>query len=239
MAANGYGRQWSIDGDIDWTQDIIQPNWLIRRFQGALISQFRHGELATARVCRHLLHLIDDQNVRNLLIQQIADEERHARVYERYMAKIGDDAPMDPSLAEAIDLALGWRGPPLGLVVVFHVMLEGEALRSLQGLAEELPCPLFAQINALIARDEARHVAFGKIYLRESLITLSVEERMTIYRFVQSLWKQCAAGILSHFRIPGLVTQALRHRWLAEGWDHHSRALVDIGLLSADEMARA
>jgi hypothetical protein len=82
-------------------------------------------------------------------------------------------------------------------------------------------------------------VAFGKVYLREHLKTLSFEERTAIYRFVQSLWGDCAAGILSRFRIPGFVTQAMRHRWVAEGWAEHRRALVDIGLLAADDMARA
>jgi rubrerythrin len=239
MAAKGRDQQWTVDGDIDWSQNIVQPNWLLRRFHGALISQFRHGELATVRVCRRLLSHVTDCHVRDLLVQQIADEERHARVYEQYMALLGDEAPVDPSMAEAIERALEWRGPPLGLVVAFHVILEGEALRSLQGLAEELPCPLFAQINARISRDEARHVAFGKVYLREHLKTLSFEERMAIYRFVQSLWDDSAVGILSRFRIPGFITQALRRRWVAEGWAQHRRALVDIGLLGADEMARA
>jgi hypothetical protein len=42
---------------------------------------------------------------------------------------------------------------------------------------------------------------------------LSFEERLAIYRFVQALWDDCAAGMLSRFRIPGFVTQALRRRW--------------------------
>jgi hypothetical protein len=239
LAANGRDRQWTVDGDIDWTQNIVQPNWLLRRFHGALISQFRHGELAAVRVCGRLLHHVPDPHVRDLLVQQIADEERHALAYEWYMARLGDDAPVDPSMAEAVGRALEWRGSPLGLMVVFHVMLEGEALRSLRGLAKKLPCPLFGQINARITRDEARHVAFGRLYLREQLKTLDLEERMAIYRFVKSLWDDCAAGTLSRFHIPGFVTQALRRRWIAEGWALHSRALVDVGLLGADDMARA
>jgi hypothetical protein len=239
MTAKGRDQQWTIDGDIDWSQNIVQPSWLLRRFHGDLISQFRHGELATVRVCRRLLGQITDHPARGLLLQQLAEEERHARVYERYMSLLGDEAPVDPSMAEAVERALAWNGSPLGLMVAFHVVLEGEALRSLQGLAEELRCPLFAQINARIARDEARHVAFGKVYLREHLKTLSFEERLAIYRFVQALWDDCAAGMLSRFRIPGFVTQALRRRWVAEGWAQHRRALVDIGLLGAGDTARA
>lgn len=239
LIANGQARQWSMDEDIDWRQEIIPPGWLLRRFRGALISQFLHGEEATARVCRRLMAEVSDPTVRELLAVQIADENRHARVYEKYLARLGDWAPMEPAMADAVERALQWNGSPLGLVVAFHILLEGEALRSLQDLAVELPCPLFRQINGLIARDEARHVAFGKLYLKQQLKGLPAEERMAIFRWVKTLWDDCAAGTLSRFRIPGFVTAALRRRWVDDGWAQHSRALVEIGLVSAEDMARA
>ena len=55
----------------------------------------------------------------------------------------------------------------------------------------------------------------------------------------QTLWDDCAAGTLSRFRIPGFVTAALRRRWVDDGWAQHSRALVEIGLVSAEDMTRA
>lgn len=239
MAAKGRRQQWTIDADIDWRRDIIRLDSMPSRFHGALISQFRHGELATAQVCRRLLDHLTESHVRALLVQQIADEERHARAYERYMAMLGEDAPLDPAMAELVDRALEWRGSPLGMVVAFHIMLEGEALRTLQGLAETMPCPLFRQINTLVTRDETRHVAFGNIYLRDRLTAVNLEERIAIYRFVRSLWDDCAAGILSRFDSSGFLAHALRRRWIAEGWARHRRAMVDIGLLGADDMARA
>lgn len=238
LAANGRAQQWSVEHDIDWTADLVRPNWLLRRYHGAMISQFLHGEQATARVCRRLMAEVGDPAVRQLLAVQVDDEERHARAYKKYLARLGDIAVMDPAMAEAVERTLQWKGSPLGLVVAFHVLLEGEALRSLQDLADELPCPLFGQLNARITRDEARHVAFGKVYLATQLKTLEFEERLEIYRFVKALWDESTAGILSRFRIPGFVTRALRRRWIDEGWAQHSRALVDIGLLDADQMAR-
>ncbi len=239
LVANGQARQWSMDEDIDWRKEIIAPGWLQRRFQGALISQFFHGEKATARVCRRLMAEVSDPPVRGLLAMQIDDEDRHARVYEKYLARLGDWAPMDPAMAETVERALQWSGSPLGLVVAFQILLEGEALRSLQDLAVELPCPLFRQINGLIARDEARHVAFGRLYLKQRLKSLPAEERMAIFRWIKTLWDDCAAGTLSQFSIPGFVTAALRRRWVDNGWAQHRRALVEIGLVSAEDMARA
>ena len=139
LIANSQARQWSMDEDIDWRQEIIPPGWLLRRFRGALISQFLHGEEATARVCRRLMAEVSDPSVRRLLAMQIADEDRHARVYKKYLARLGEWTPMEPAMKEAVERALQWNGSPLGLVVAFHIVLEGEALRSLRDLAVELP----------------------------------------------------------------------------------------------------
>jgi len=239
LSVNAGNRQWNADRDIDWSQNIIRPNWLMRRFHAALFSQFRHGELITARFCKHLLTCSTDPGVVALLTQQIADEERHAHVYERYLRRLGNDAPLDPLMAETVDRLFLWKGSHLGLMVAVHIILEGEALRTLQALSQEICCPLFTQINTHITRDEARHVAFGKVYLKQHLADLDAEERMEIFRFVRSLWKDCAAGILTDFKVTGIISQPLRRRWVAEGWALHSRALVDIGLLEARELARA
>ena len=107
LFANGNEQQWSIMSDIDWTQDIIQPNWLLRRFYGALVSQFRYGELATIRVCQQLLNHVREPAARRLLEQQIMDEQRHAQVYERYMVRLGDEAQPDASMVEVVERAHG------------------------------------------------------------------------------------------------------------------------------------
>ncbi len=239
LALNSRQRQWTADQDINWNQDIVRPNWLLRRFHGAMISQFRHGELITIKICRHLLDVVTEPGVKELLIQQIADEERHAEVYRRYLEKLGDAAPLDPSLAHAVERIIQWQGSYLGLIVAVHVLLEGEALRTLQDLSDEMPCPLFSQMNKLIVRDEARHVAFGKVYLRQRLANLGLDERMAIYRFVKLLWCESTGGMFLEFRITGIVTQSLRRRWVNEGWLQHRRSLTDIGLLNAQDMARA
>lgn len=236
---NSLDHQWHWQSDIDWSQKIVRPNWLLRRFHAALISQFMYGELATIRVCKSLSTQSDDLQVRRLLDQQIADEHRHALVYEQYLKRLGDIAPEDPAMADTVDKIMLWEGSHLGLVTAVHIILEGEALRTLQDLAVEFPCPLFSQINTKISIDEARHVAFGKIYLKEKLSFLETEERMAIFRFVKSVWDETTSGILSGHRIPGFVSRGLRNRWVTEGWHHHCRSLEDVGLLSSEEQARA
>lgn len=238
LSENSISSQWNVDTDIDWSMNIKRPSWLLRRFHGALISQFKFGELATIKVCQSLLKNISDPSIRSLLKQQIADEERHAHVYDRYLHRIGDDAPYDQAMSESVNRILQWQGSHLGIITAVHIVLEGEALRTLQDLADDIPCPLFSQINTRISRDEARHVAFGKVYLRAHLSTLSLDERIAVFRFVRNIWTDCTSNILSDFKIPGFVSNRLRKRWVDAGWTRHCRSMVDIGLLNEEQMSR-
>lgn len=238
LSENSISSQWNVDTDIDWSMNIKRPSWLLGRFHGALISQFKFGELATIKVCQSLLKNISDPSIRSLLKQQIADEERHAHVYDRYLHRIGDDAPYDQAMSESVNRILQWQGSHLGIITAVHIVLEGEALRTLQDLADDIPCPLFSQINTRISRDEARHVAFGKVYLRAHLSTLSLDERIAVFRFVRNIWTDCTSNILSDFKIPGFVSNRLRKRWVDAGWTRHCRSMVDIGLLNEEQMSR-
>ena len=239
LQTNSHTHQWSSETDIDWEQKLVRPHWLLKRFHAALISQFMYGERATIRVCNALSDRIEDNLIKDLLARQIADEQRHAVVYERYLERLGDIAPEDPALAGTVEQILQWRGSHLGLVTAVHILLEGEALRTLQDLANEYPCPLFSQINTKISQDEARHVAFGKIYLKKHLADLELSERMAIYQFVKTVWEDTTSGLLSGYSIPGFVSRHLRNRWVREGWVLHCRSLIDIGLLKVDEIAKA
>ncbi len=238
LSAKGRQRQWSLDSDIDWHTPVMPPDWLPRSSHAALVSQFMYGERATIDVCRRLLPAMDDAGVRALLDTQIADEERHAKVFERYLGILGEWAPMEPAFAETLDRALAWTGSPLGLVVFFHIVLEGEALRSLQALAAALPCPLFRQINTLVARDEARHVAFGKHYLRRHLADMPLDERIGIFRWIRALWRDGAHEMLAGLPMSGASIDPWHRHWVDEGWAGHSRTLAMIGLVGQEDAAR-
>ncbi|MGO1117746.1 ferritin-like domain-containing protein [Rhodovibrionaceae bacterium A322] len=230
LQENSQSQQWSATEDIDWSLAPKRPKWLVGRFHTLLISQFRHGEQVTVELCKKLLQTVEDPAVQTLLRQQIADEERHALTYDRYLGRLGGNGTVDPAMAAALEQMLSWKGSPLGLMVAVQILLEGEALRTLQGWSRRISCPLFQQINTKIMRDEARHVAFGKVYLSQELAKLEEEEHQEIYRFVKDLWDQSAAGMFSQLHLPGIVTNRLRAGWTRNGWQKHVRSLEDIGL---------
>ena len=235
LAAGGQRAAASADAAIDWSLPIKPPAWMTRRAYITAISQLYYGELATTEMCRRLLDALDEPAATAFIRTQIADEERHIGFYERYLRRAGAIGDIDEGVAMAYDAALSWPGSYHGSIVAFHIVMEGEGLRLQNLYSNWFPCPLFAQMNSAIARDEARHVAFGKVFLREKLGGLSAEERVEIYRWIRTLWFDCANAIRTE--MPQAVKLLLGRKWLDERWRQQARALVDIGLIGNDEAA--
>jgi len=242
LAANGADAPWSVDDAVDWRAPVVVPTWLPRRTFIAAVSQLYHGEIATAVACRRLLAgpVGADAGARACLEAQIVDEARHARAYRTYLARLGDIAPTEPAVAAFLrDGAAGPGDPDLGAILAYHVVLEGEALRIQQGFATWLPCPVFRALNARIARDEARHVGFGRIYLENRLAHLPVEERRVMFLWVKALWRACAESVMDRFRIPGVMTARIAQRWLESRWQRQVKDLVALGLVGEGEAREA
>lgn len=231
----GIVGQWQAEVEIDWAQEVRPPAWLPRRLYAGALSQLRFGELGTGSLCRRLAKRLADPQAQALLALQAGDEQRHAAAYERYLFRLGEITPPDPAVASAFAASLAWDGPPEGLVVAGHVVLEREALGLLRDLAEWCPCPLLRQLNARIARDEARHIAFGEIYLRPRIAALGGEERIAIFRWVRALWRDCAGATAGRY----LGSSAFLRRRLDERWRRRQGALIRLGLVSAAEAAAA
>ncbi len=196
-----------------------------------MISQLYHGEMATSRMCRTLLKDLEPGPARQCLEFQIKDELRHAEAFERYLVSLGGVAAMDRNLARALDAASGGPAGSIGTMAAFHVVVEGEVLRVQDSLTRLLPCPLLTQINRRVARDEARHVAFGRIYLTEALADLSADAQRRLYHWLHALWRQATDSSLAESAGNGPAQWILRN-WFRGGWRHHEAALRRIGLTS-------
>ena len=238
LAAKARTGQWSVADDIDWRFPPRLPFWFTRDRARAAISQLYHGEIATSRMCLSLLDDVAAGPARLCLEFQIADEARHAEAFERYLEALGGVADLDPHLAWVFEAA--HRGPagPLGTMVAFHVVVEGEVLRVQDTLARLLPCPLLRQINRRVARDEARHVAFGRLYLGEALAGLPTEARSQLYGWLHGLWHRTTELAMAE-SVASAAARRLLRAWLSGGWRHHRAALQRIGLVPDAEWGRA
>ena len=238
LSANAYANQWDADDAIDWECGPRLPFWVSREKARRAVSQLYHGEIATSRVCRSLLNGIDDETIRECLRFQLADELRHASVFARYLDHLGGIAPMDHHLHRALTEAQDGPLRPVSTILAFHIVVEGEVLRQQEMLARLLPCPLLRQINRLVARDEARHVAFGKIYLKTILSEQTPEKRAELYAWLHTIWSQ-ATAFTDKDRSHGNVLEHAAFTWLRGGWRHHENALRRIGVYPPDAWTAA
>ena len=115
---------------------------------------------------------------------QTMDEARHVELYQRFIRdKIGLYYPINDDLARLLADALSdsrWDMPYLGM----QVLIEGLALAAFGVHRDMATNPLVKQLLAYVMQDEARHVAFGRLALRDYYAELTDAERAEREEFV-------------------------------------------------------
>ncbi|MES2355413.1 MAG: aminobenzoate oxygenase [Pseudomonadota bacterium] len=131
------------------------------------LSQFLHGEQGALLASAQLVDSVTDLDSKLYGASQVADEARHVDVFSRYLReKVGLICSINPDLKTLLDLLLKdsrWDIKFLGL----QIMVEGLALSSFAMLRHSARDPLLREITTYIMNDEARHMAYGIISLRE------------------------------------------------------------------------
>jgi hypothetical protein len=106
----------------------------------------------------------------------VADEARHVEVYARYLKeKIEKEYPCNAHLKSLLDAILTdsrWDMKYLGM----QILVEGLALAAFAFLHNMAQEPLIKDITHRIMQDEARHVAFGVLSLKEIYREMSESE---------------------------------------------------------------
>src|SRR5215467_138519 len=206
----GKKQQWNASDRIDWSLDLDPENpeelpdeyisiygspvWerltrkeradLRRHSQANDLSQFLHGEQGALICTAKIVQQVPDVEAKFYAATQVMDEARHVEVYKRLLHEKFDLAyPITPplqSLLEGILRDSRWDMTYLGM----QVLIEGLALAAFAGIRDMAKNPLAAAVNAYVMQDEARHVAFGRLALREYYPHLTQKERAEREEFV-------------------------------------------------------
>lgn len=206
----GKRRQWNADYRIDWSPDLPEDNpmempdvqvpifgspiWdklnekergrFRRHMQAWQVSQFLHGEQAALVCVARIVTLVPDMDSKFYAATQVMDEARHVEVYSRLLReKFGLAYPMTPALTRIFDTVLRdsrWDFTYLGT----QVLVESLGLASFQRIRNQSKNVLAQTINAYVMQDEARHVAFGRLALRDLYPQLTEAERKEREEFV-------------------------------------------------------
>ena len=147
-----------------------------------LLSQFLHGEQGALMTAAALTHAVPNYEAKLYAATQTMDEARHVEVYERYVSKLGAVYPISPWLKEVIDATLQadqWVKIAIGM----NMVVEGLALAAFHNMRRQTTCPLLRQLTEYVLRDEARHVAFGNVYVGATIREMHPDEREDVAQF--------------------------------------------------------
>jgi hypothetical protein len=203
-------QQWNASERIDWSQELSPENpmelpddqisiygsdiWLklseaekvaLRRHTQAWnISQFLHGEQGALIGAAKIIQQVQSLDAKFCAAMQVVDEARHAEAFARLLnEKLNLAYPiMLPlrSLLKDVVSHKEWDFTYLGI----QVIIEGAGLAAFQTIRDKAKNPLAAQLNAFVMQDEARHVAFGRLALRDYYPELSRAETEQREEFV-------------------------------------------------------
>ena len=136
-----------------------------------------HGEQGALICTAKIVQTVPDIDSKFYAATQVIDEARHVEVYSRYLhEKLRLVYPLNPHLKALLDDVISdnrWDMTYLGM----QVLIEGLALAAFGIIRNNAQNPLAKALNAYVMQDEARHVMFGRLALRDYYPQLTQAER--------------------------------------------------------------
>jgi hypothetical protein len=166
-----------IHGSAVWDRLSEKERAEVRRNTvGWQFSQFLHGEQGALICTSKIVQTVPDIDSKFYAATQVMDEARHVETYSRYLDKIEVAYPINANLRSLLDDVLSdsrWDMTYLGM----QILIEGLALAAFGLIRNTAGDPLGKAINAYVMQDEARHVMFGRLALRDFYPQLTQAER--------------------------------------------------------------
>ena len=145
----------------EWSQLGIESfNWSL--------SQFMHGEQGALLCTAKIVESVPWIDAKYYAATQVVDEARHVEVFAQYLdTKLGGIGyPVNHHLGLLLDDIINdsrWDITYLGM----QIMVEGLALAAFGFMHQTTQEPLLKKLLRYVMSDEARHVAFGVLSLKE------------------------------------------------------------------------
>ncbi len=206
----GKEKQWNATTRLDWSVDVDPtsntntPDYYLpifgsemwekmneeergqlRHHMGSWMnSQFLHGEQGALICASKIVQTVPDVDSKFYAATQVMDEARHVEMYSRYTReKLELAYPINKDLKALLNQVIEderWDMTYLGM----QVIIEGLALAAFSLIRDFSEEPLAKAINTYVMQDEARHVAFGRLALRDYYPELTQAERDEREEFV-------------------------------------------------------
>jgi hypothetical protein len=156
-------------GDKEWIEfGVESQNWTL--------SQFMHGEQGALICTARVVETVPWIDAKYYGATQVMDEARHVEVFAKYLdTKLSGHYPINAHLRMLLDDIISdsrWDMTYLGM----QIMVEGLALAAFGFMHQMTTEPLLKKLLRYVMSDEARHVAFGVLSLKEYYAGLTGSE---------------------------------------------------------------
>jgi len=206
--------QWDAEQQVDWALTVDPGGKILdesrmailgmkffERFSAAqletfrakyaawILSQLLHGEQGALMVAGKLVAAVPDYEAKLYVASQVMDEARHVEAFGRYIRKLDDIYPPQPILMDILaDIMTSphWQSMMVGM----QVILEGLALGTFINVRASTGCALLRDLLGYITKDEARHVAFGNLYLTSVIADMHPDDRDAVEDFALETTKK-------------------------------------------------
>jgi hypothetical protein len=180
VAANALANPGSMEADLSGTcfASWDEAQWLKLgiEMQNWTLSQFMHGEQGALICTAKIVETVPWIDAKYYASTQVMDEARHVEVFAKYLdTKLSGHYPINAHLKMLLDDIVNdsrWDMTYLGM----QIMVEGLALAAFGFIHMMTTEPLLKQLLRYVMSDEARHVAFGVLSLKEYYEELDSKE---------------------------------------------------------------
>ena len=221
-------QQWNAATDIPWQLEIDKDGDILDPEQDPLrgfdfiealpeekrrqlavrraawtLSQFLHGEQGALLCCGQLVEAVPDIDGKLYAATQVIDEARHVEVFHRYIKRLDQVYPIDPTLQAVLNQILEadmWQMKCVGMQVIVESLAMGSFKLMKKGSRDEL----LRKIVELTAQDEARHVSYGLIYMKDELPLMAEPDRNRVEDFAAA----AVTAMVGQRGTPGMGAQA-------------------------------
>lgn len=221
-------EQWDLIRDIDWEDlPLERIGAAQRQAMGLVYSQLYYGEVLSLAVTTDALSRCPELWVKLFGATQVFDEARHVNFFAAVSARLGDRAAPSTTMtafAESLAGASTLEELVLGTQVLLEgfaqtIFLEGskrmprEEDRRIDLPGSEAARRLLHYVEHYVAKDEARHVAFGVLFLRDRVAAAPPAQRRRLTDKAYS-WMELLSGQIDQLATPlrmlGVAPQALK-----------------------------
>ena len=173
-----------------------------------------HGEQGALLCTAKIVETVPWYDAKLYASTQVVDEARHVEVFAKYLdTKLTGHYPINAHLRMLLDDIVNdsrWDMTYLGM----QIMVEGLALAAFGMAYQTTPDPLLKQLLRYVMSDEARHVAFGVLSLKEFYDGLSEAEMLERQMFAfeaavrmrdrflqQEVWERMGVDVKEAIRV--------------------------------------